>query len=92
MAEPREGDGYCADVETENHRLRLFSAMRSEYGGWVASVYDLSEDQWIVEHENAHDALAGKQAAMELASHIVEAELPNLNWYECPEGWSTRQD
>ena len=80
---PRYGDGFCADVESGDFKLRLFSSVLQ--AGWAACVYDLKAKRWIKEEIWADDADDSKNKAQEFASSIpgVILKLP-LNWYPCP--------
>ena len=80
-----EGEGYCADVELGEHRLRLFSALSGHTAGWAGYVYDLEAKRWVGKPQWADGPEDGKQKAALFASAIVKAELPPLTWRRSPQ-------
>lgn len=90
---PREGDGYCADVEVGGRKLRLGSYMMlTQCKGWAAEVYDRESKQRIAGPQPVNEPEEGKNKAVELARTAINAELPgNLEWKEDPPGWNTRR-
>lgn len=76
---PPEGQGYVCDVTHGDEYLRLFSAMNSSKGGWVASVYDMNANVWISKDDSASDREDGKRKAEEIATARLKADL-SFTW------------
>ena len=58
---PRFGDGFLADVKTDDEHLRLWAKVEEE--GWASSVYDMNIHKWILDGESADDAADAKRRA-----------------------------
>jgi hypothetical protein len=78
---PVVGDGFWADVNAGEHRLRLFSEVYEL--GHVAVVYDVNEHREIA-RQDADDLNDGKQkaeqAARDYLKHFDITQLSGVNW------------
>ena len=78
---PRFGDGFLADVKTDDEHLRLWAKVEEE--GWTASVYDMETHKWKLDGESASDAADAKQCAENYARYLVPGDY-QIYWYEIP--------
>jgi hypothetical protein len=77
---PRIGQGFWANVKTNDRHLRLFSAVTEI--GEVGCVFDMQAKAWIA-REWADDLEDGKRKAETVAKGVLK-ELPPIEWKKSP--------
>jgi hypothetical protein len=73
---PRVGQGFWTEVKTQEHHLRLFSAVTEI--GEVGCVFDMDAKAWI-SGEWANDLEHGKRKAEAVARAVLKI-VPSLEW------------